>query len=308
VNPVSLLPKSGSNFRLYYLVPISFIYLFSQIGGQIYLLLSLIALIGATSRQSQGEALYGPQGQEKPELDEKEKLRRIGTLIYRDKKPFQYSATSPGEVLKEGSFQSIIWAVVFVLLSLFQISLSFLYLFAVYELYSYRFELDFLGAVLLFGLVALVVNGVMRFLWPNVSRMDEEAPEIDPELDDIAERFIHMLYLEDVSISKANYEPSKGGLFEIDCRVNHLHNETVEEDVNQVAVLFCSLIDRSSYPVSRGEFCIETEDGGVITFRIDPSWCQQVLDGEISSEQYLRHVRQTVSEELPDTENAKPVF
>lgn len=67
---------------MYYLVPISLVYLFSQFGDQTYPL-SLIVLIGAASRHSEGEAIYGPDGDEIVESSHEEKIRRIGTLIFR---------------------------------------------------------------------------------------------------------------------------------------------------------------------------------------------------------------------------------
>lgn len=272
------------------------------------MLLSLVALIGASSRHAEGEALYGPEGEEIAELSREEKIRRTGTLLFRDKKPYTYSATSWNEMLKEGNLDSKIWGAIVVILGVFQGALSALYLFAVYEFYNHRFEIDFIGGLLLFALIALAVNGVTRSLWPNASRMDQDIPEIDPELRDIAERYMYMLRAEDIFPSGVHYEPAEGGLIEVDCEVDYEYGETVREDINQIAILFCSIIDRSPYPVNRADFTVETSDGVVIDFQVESEWCREVLSGGLSSDEYLQKVDQTVSEESPDEMTKESVF
>ncbi|WP_276299369.1 hypothetical protein [Halorussus lipolyticus] len=308
MNPISLLPKSGTNFKLYYLVPISFVYMFSQFGNQTYLLLSLVALIGAASRHVEGEAIYGPGGEEIAELSREEKIRRIGTLLFRDKKPYGYSATSWSEIIEEARLNSKLWGVLVIILALFQGTLSILYLFAVYEFYLHRFEIDFIGGVLLFSLIALVVYGGLKNIWPNASHMDEDIPEIDPELQDIVEKFMYMLYAEGITTTGVSYEPAEGGLFEIACEVDYEYGETMKEDINQIAILFCSIIDRSPYPISRADFTVETSDDIVIDFYIEPEWCRGVLSGGLSSDEYLQNVNQTVSIKAPDRKTIESVF
>ena len=297
MNPISLLPNSGTNFKLYYLVPVSFVYLFAQFGNQTYLILSFVALIGAASRQAEGEAIYGPEGEEAAELSREEEIRRVGTLLFKDKKPYAYSATSWTEMLEEGNLESKRWGAIVLILGLFQGAFAILYVVAVYEFYAHRFEIELIGGLLLFSLVALAVNGVTRNLWPNASRMDEDIPDIDPELQDIAEKFMYMLYAEDITINGIRYEPAEGGMVEVNCEVNYEYGEAVREDVNQISVLFCTFIDRSPYLVTRTNFTVETSDGVDINFEINPKWCRAVLNGGISSDEYLQKVKQTVSVE-----------
>ena len=75
-------PSVWVEFRLYYLVPVSFTYLFAQFGNQFYLLFSLVELIGAISQHAQREALFGREEQEKAELSKEDQIRRVGTLLY----------------------------------------------------------------------------------------------------------------------------------------------------------------------------------------------------------------------------------
>lgn len=295
MNPTSLLPQSGTNFKLYYLVPLSFVYLFSQFGDQLYLLFALIALIGAASRHSEGEAIYGPGGEEKTQISHEEKIRRIGTLIYKDKKPFGYSASSTEEIIKEGEFDSKLWGVTVGILFLFQIALSILYLVAIYNLAVHRFEINFLGAVLLFSLSALPIYRVLKYIWPNASQMDEDIPEFDPEFKDVIDGFVYMLNSDGVTPTKIDYEPAEGGVFKINCEANHKYGEAVSEDINRVAVTFCSIVDRSTYPLDRAEITLVTTDDVEVEFQIDPIWCRKVLEGEFSSDHYIQRVHRTAS-------------
>lgn len=80
------------------------------------------------------------------------------------------------------------------------------------------------------------------------------------------------------------------------------------EDVNRVAVSFCSVVDRSPYPIERADITLETSDGGMLEFQIRPEWCRQNLDGELLAEQYLQKVHGTVSEEAHESEPPAAIF
>jgi len=115
-----------------------------------------------------------------------------------------------------------IWGVAIGVLSVFQFAVSVLYVIAVYLLVSNLLVIDFVGGVLLFALVGLVVHGTIRLILPNISQIDN-IPSIDQELQTIVEGFSHTLYGDDNVVTGAAYAPDRGGIFEID----------VEESVNQ---------------------------------------------------------------------------
>lgn len=308
MNPISLVPQSGSNFKLYYLVPVSFVYLFAQFGNQFYLLFSLVALIGAIGRHAQGEALFGPEEHEKAELSKEDQIRRSGTLLYRDKVPSGYSATTWTELYEEGEFRSNIWAGIMIVLTLFQGSLSVLYLFAVHDLYIHRFEIDFVGALLLFSLAALVINGAVRTILPNVSQMEQGIQDIDSELKENLQGFMFTLYADGISTAEMEYEPADGGIVGFECEVDYDFDDTVREDVNRVAITFCSVVDRSSYPIKRADVTLKTTDNVALDFQIDSEWCRQVLDGQLSSDHYLQRVYRTASIKSPDYATVEQIF
>ncbi|WP_152423081.1 hypothetical protein [Natrinema versiforme] len=302
MNPIPLIPQSEANYKLYYIVPLVFVYIFHQIGGGYNLVFALIALLGAASRHGIGEALYGPGGEEKSELSEVKEIRRLGTLIHRDKEPSEYSANSSREMLEEGEMQSKFWVAIVAALGIFQFLFSVMFLIAVYSLYRYRFELDFVGGVLLFTLVALIVYGVIRELLPDISQIDK----FDHEIQELSEDFIILLNSENISITNLVYEPAEGGAFRIDCEVNYEYSKGVSEDINRIAVSFCSFVSRSSYPISHGEISLTTTDDIIIDFEIDPIWCSQLLNGQISSEHYSELIERTAS--VSGTDNVDSLF
>lgn len=192
MNPISFVPNSGPNYKLYYLIPISFIYLFYRLGGRVLLVLALIGLIGVISRHSTGESVYGPNGKEEPELSSEREIRRMGSLFFRHKVPSQYSAESWLEMVNEGNLRSKFWGVTIGVISVFELSVSVLYVIAVYLLVTNLFVIDFIGGILLFALIGLLVHRTIRLILPNISQIDD-IPPIDEELQTIVERFSHTL-------------------------------------------------------------------------------------------------------------------
>lgn len=298
MNPISFVPNSGHNYKLYYLIPVSFIYLFYQLGGWVLLVLALIGLIGVTSRHSAAESVYGPDGREKAELSSEQEIRRIGTLLYKDKVPAEYSADSWLEMVNEGTLQSKSWGVAIGVLSVFQFAVSILYIIAVYLLFTNLLVIDFVGGILLFALVGLVVHGTIRQILPNVSQIDNTQP-IDPELQTIVEGFSYTLYGDGTVVTGAAYEPGLGGVFEIDIETEYESDESMHKVINQIAVAFCSVVDRSSYPVTRSDFRLKDKNGGVAYFCIDAKWCRGFSDGRISTDKFFHCVGQTVSVKEP---------
>lgn len=109
MNPISFVPSSGHNYKLYYLIPVSFVYLFYQLGERVLLIFALIGLIGVISRHATAESVYGPDGRDEAKLSSKQEIRRIGALLFRDKVPATYSADSWLEMVNEGTLQSKFW-------------------------------------------------------------------------------------------------------------------------------------------------------------------------------------------------------
>ncbi|QLG62210.1 hypothetical protein [Halorarum salinum] len=295
MNPISLIPRSGANYELYYIIPVSFVFLFSQRGKGIYLLLAMVALLGAASRHSAGEAMYGPGGEEKRELSDEGVIQRVGTMLHRDKPPHKYSATSSQEMLEEGNLHSKRWGVIVAVLSLFQLLLTPMYIIAVYSLYIHLFEIGFIGAILLFALVALVIYGAMEALWPNASNLNREFPNMDPELHDILENFAFMLDAESISVTGGYYEPSEGGAFQYNCKVEYEFAESVKQDIKCIAVVFCSVVHRSPYPINQADFSLKTSDNTVIHFQIRSLWCRQLMNGEMRYNSFVNRVDRTIS-------------
>jgi len=301
MNPISFVPDSGPNYKLYYLVPVSFVYLFYQLGGRILLLLALIGLIGVTSRHSTAESLYGPNGREEADLSSEREIRRVGTLLFRDKVPAKYSANSWSEMFNEGTLQSTLWGVVIGVLSLFQFAVSVLYVIAVYLLVINLLVIDFIGGILLFSLIGLMVHGTIRLVLPNISQIDD-FPTVDQELQTIVEGISYTLNGDDIIVSGVTYEPDRGGVFEIDCAIEQESADSVHKHINRIAVVFCSVVNRSSYPVTRSDLRLNIRGGGVAYFCIDARWCREFSDGRMSTDQFFHHIGQTVSIEKPDGE------
>jgi len=301
MNPISFVPDSGPNYKLYYLVPASFIYLFYHLGGQYLLVLGLIGLIGVITRHSVGESVYGPDAKEENDLSSEREIRRIGTLLFRDKVPAKYSANSWWEMVNEGTLQSTFWGLAIGLLSVFQFSVAILYLFAVYLLVANLLVIDFIGGILLFGLIGLVVHGFIRLILPNISQMDD-IPQIDQELQTIVEGFSHTLYGSDIVATEAGYGADRGGIFEIDIKREDESEKPIQETINQIAICFCSVVDRSSYPITRSDFRLKRENDDVAYFSIDAKWCREVSDGQMSTDEFFRRVGLTVSVKEPDGE------
>lgn len=76
----------------------------------------------------------------------------------------------------------------------------------------------------------------------------------------------------------------------------------MRHDINQIAISFCSVVDRSSYPITRSDFRLKGKNGGVAYFSIDAKWCRELLDGRMSSNEFLHRVGQTASFKEPDGE------
>jgi len=299
MNPISLLPQAGWNYKLYYLVPVSFVYVFSITNAQVHLIFALIALIGAASRHSMGEAMYGPGGEEERELDPLKRIQRTGTVIFRDKAPSAYSATSYQEMVQEGNLSSKYWGGFLLVNVLFQASLSVMYVGALYFLFTYRSEIGFVGGVILFSLVALFVYGLLAVFWPDVHRIHDDFPSVDPALQNIVNGFVYSLNAEDISVPDVYYEPD-GGRFEIDCRIDDDATGQVEKKLNQIAFSFCSIVDRSPYPVDQAKIVLQAGDTKEIEFLIEARWCRRLLSGDLSANQYRKRVRQSLVSKSED--------
>jgi len=301
MNPISFVPDSGPNYKLYYLIPASFVYLFYQLGERMLLVFALIGLIGVISRHSTAESVYGPDGNEEAELSSEREIKRMGTLLYRDKVPVKYSADSWIEMANEGTLQSTIWIGVIAVLAVFQFAVSILYVIAVYFLITNLLVIDFVGGILLFALVGLVVHGALRLILPNISQIDDIS-QIDQELQTIVEGFCHTLNGEDIVVTGVAYGPERGGVFEVDIEGDCESDRSIHHAINQTAIAFCSIVDRSSYPVTRSDFRLKTKNSGVTYFCIEDRWCRKLSDGEISADEFLHSVGQTVSLKEPDGE------
>lgn len=299
MDEVPLLPDARRNYRLYYLIPLSFVYLFVETGSQVHVLFFVAAIIGATSRHASEEAIYGPNMIEKGGLTSVQEIRRTGTLIFRDKLPHQYTATSPVEMVQEGTLPSRIWGVVMVSLGVFQLGLSVLYLVAIYFLYQNLGSIGFLGGVLLFSLIALVAYGIMSALWPDTRNLDFGG-KVDDELQSIIRGFRQNLYADDIFVPRVSYEPAEAGAVEIECSVEYEWGPSLHRDVNRIAYSFCSVVERSPYPISRAEVQLSSSDDGELTFVIDAKLCRQMLNGEISSEHFAEAVQESVLTSPPD--------
>jgi hypothetical protein len=299
MDEIPLLPDAKRNYRLYYLIPLSFVYLFVETGSQVHLLFFGAAIIGATSRHASGEAIYGPHMEEKGELTSVEKVRRTGTLIFRDKLPHQYNATSSIEMVQEGTLASRIWGAVLIILGVFQLGLSILYLVAIYFLYQNLASIGFLGGVLLFSLIALVVYGVMSSLWPDARKFDYGG-KVDDDLQSIIQGFRQNLYADGVFVPRVSYEPADAGVVEIECSVDYEWEQGLRRDVNRIAYSFCSVVERSPYPITGAEVQLTSSDGGELTFVIDAELCDRMLDGEISTESFAETVQKSVLTNPPD--------
>lgn len=297
MDPTSLLPQWKENFQLYYLVPISFVYLYTLLGAQTYLLYALIALFGAAARHASGEAMYGPGAEAIDEIDHEEEIHRRGTILFRDKKPFAYSASSFRELYEEGQFQSKAWGVIITAISILEFLFAPMYIFAFYELFTHRKRLEFIGALLLFALSALLIYGLIRELLPNAHELSQERPSIDPELRDMVLGFLYTLNEDGVSITNAEYEPAVGGVFRFEAKFDSSLQEGIEEDINRAAVTFCSIVHRSPYPVDKGKFEVTTDDGAIIRFEINARWARKLLNQQMSSDEFLNHVHQTITDE-----------
>jgi len=169
-----------------------------------------------------------------------------------------------------------------------------LYVIAVYLLVSNLLVIDFVGGVLLFALVGLVVHGTIRLILPNISQIDN-IPSIDQELQTIVEGFSHTLYGDDNVVTGAAYAPDRGGIFEIDVEGECESDESIHHAINQIATAFCSVVNRSSYPVTRSDFRLNGKNGGIAYFCIDAKWCKEFSDGQMSTDEFLHRVGQTVS-------------
>ncbi|CDK38524.1 hypothetical protein [Halorubrum sp. AJ67] len=297
----SLVPDSGPNYKLYYLIPASFIYLFYQLGREILLVPALIGLIGVISRHSTSESLYGPDGKKEANLSSQREIHRVGALVYRNKVPAKYSADSWLEMAQEGTFQSTYWAIVMGVIFVFQFSVSVLYIIAVYLLFTNLLVIDYIGGVLLFALVGLVVHGAIRLILPDISDIDD-IPSIDQELRTVVEGFSHTLNGDDIVVTGAAYGAARGGIFEIAIEAECESDELKRRTINQIATAFCSVVNRSSYPVVRSDFRIEGKNGSAVYFCIDTKWCRKLSNGQISANEFLHHIGQTVSVREPNGE------
>lgn len=297
----SLVPDSGHNYKLYYLIPVSFIYLFYQLGREILLVLALIGLIGVISRHSTSESVYGSNGKTEADLSTEQEIRRVGALLYKDKVPAKYSADSWLEMVQEGTLQSTYWGVVMGVISVFQFAVSVLYIIAVYLLVTNLLVIDYIGGILLFALIGLVVHGAIRLILPDISQIDD-IPPIDQELQTIVGGFSHTLYGDDIIVTGAAYGAARGGIFEIDTEAECKSDKSTRRSINQIAIAFCSVVDRSSYPVTRSEFRLKGKNGSAVYFCIDAKWCRELSNGRISTNEFLHHIGQTVSVKEPNSE------
>jgi len=296
---IPLLPDAKRNYRLYYLIPLSFVYLYVETGLQIQIYLSVVATVGAVSRHASEEAIFGPNMQEKGELGEIQQIRRVGTLIFKDKLPHEYRATTSAEMVQEGELVSRFWGGIIGVLALFQVALPVLYLVAIYFLYQNLPSFGIAGGILLFSLTALVVYGFISTIYPNAQELDF-GQKIDNDFSDVINGFRQNLYGDDVFVSRVSYEPAEAGAVEIECAVEYEWGKALRRDVNRIAYSFCSVVERSSYPISQAKVHLESADDGEITFVIRAEWCKKLLQGEMTSESFAEQIQNTVLSYPPD--------
>lgn len=304
MDPTPLLPNAGTNHKLFYIVPLSFLYLYSLLGDSVYLVLTMIALMGAICRHTTGESIYGPRGEEKRELDSEDEIRRTGTFLFRDKAPHQYVATTYKELVQEGEFRSRNWFVVLIIIALFQIAFFVLYPFAIVELYFNREELNFIGLVLLFSMISLPIYGFLKFLLPDASDAHLDMPNMDPRFEEVFEGLTFSLLGDDIHLKEGFYEPAEGGLITITCEVEYEKGEEQEEildDIHRIAIDFCSLVSRSTYPIDNAKITLLTADEVETKFEIEPEWCRKLSSGGISSDEFFDQVEHTIdAQETPN--------
>ncbi len=302
MDPTTFIPDSQERFKLYYLIPISYVYLFTLLDEQLYLWLSLIAVVGATTRHTSEEAIFGPRFEDQRELSKIAEIRRFGTVFFRDKPPHEYSAESAGEVIQEGEFRSRRWFLQVTVLYIFHVSLFFLYLYAIWTLFQNLQSLDFLGVMVFFALIGFTAYLVTSEMWPDASQLHYQN-DFDTEFVEVIQEFAKSLYAEDISLDDATYEAADAGAVSLKLSVEYDFGKQVHRDINHVAFLFCSVVARSSYPIHHVDVSIETSDGGTVSFLIDPEWCRQLSKGEISSERYASNIQESAVSKPPDPED-----
>jgi len=289
----SLAPDPEQQFRLYYLIPIVYIYLFTLTQNQLFFWCSVIGIIGATIRHSSEEAIWGPGYEDRRSLTQEAEIKRWGTLIFADKPPHEYSAESRREVWEEGEFQSKTQIALLVILTVFQGSLIPLYLGSFYAYYTVWESIDFLGGLIGFTLLAYTVYWIFSQIWVDASQIHYQN-QFDSEFSDIINGFAETLYADGIEVNGGEYEPAEAGALTLNLSVNYDHGPKIRRDVNRVAFSLCALIERSAYPISIVDISIQTEDDFTSSFVINGEWCHDLSEGELSAQEFGQKVQDSV--------------
>ncbi|WP_226005021.1 hypothetical protein [Natrinema salinisoli] len=206
---------AASKFTPLYIPPTAIGYGYYITNESYYLGIAVAVLVSTVWMHGMYQSVYGPEGPNENPLDKTTRLQRLQAAVWKEPPADQYpkdlrAVAKREDVVNLSRLPVLIVSIVLLLLYLPSV------VFGIYVILKNRGEIDFIGVLLLFGLIAGILRMVFWRFWPTIHQFEEEfedKPETDPQLSESVNNFRSFIKTSsDISLKRCRYNPVAGAL------------------------------------------------------------------------------------------------